>query len=326
MKNKKLFKALLFFTIIAVVFTGGFIIYALDLIASYNSDDSGHIILDISTDTGHVSTNMPVNFTHTYPSIPVLSPQELKESAPTYILEEFFSQSRFAHMAVYYHNINTGFVFEHNPNRQYFAASLTKAVYALYIYQKADLGLTNLNDTHIFLEDYYTGGSGIIRHNHSIGEAFTQGQLLGYNITLSDNVAIRMLRSIHGLYGFYDFVEALGGSPGLMHNITYSRTTAREAGLFAMAIYSYIEGGNTYSRQFLDHLLNNHYPFILSSYPVASKTGWWHDFGGAWHDMSIVYAPSPFVLVVLSNNYGGGDTELIREVAWFLEEFNRHFY
>ena len=327
-KNKNGFlKVMLALTAVAIVGTGGFVAYALGLLIEFTENEyyQNNIILDIGTETTSAS-NTPIAFTHTTYPTETASPQYLKETAPTYKLNEFLSQSRFAHMAVYYHNINTGFVFEHNANRVYFAASLTKAPFALYIYQKAEAGYTNLFDYHVFEEDYYATGSGIIRNNHGIGTPLTQAQLLGYNLYLSDNVALRMLRSIHGLDGFYAFVRGLGGDSTLIHNITYSRTTAREAGRFAMAMHNYIDSDGRYSRQFLDHLLNNHYPFILSNYPVASKTGWWHDFGGAWHDMSIVYAPSPYVLVVLSNNFGGDDTPLIQEIAWFIEGFNSHFY
>lgn len=242
---------------------------------------------------------------------------------PIHILEEFFSQ--FPHMAVYYHNIERDFTFAHNGDRVYFAASLTKAPFAMYIYQKADQGHTDLNSKHPFLQKYYAGGSGVIRHNFEIGQYLTQNQLLAYNIFHSDNVALRMLRSIHGLDGFTEFVADLGGDPTLIHNITYSRTTSNQAGILTRAMYDYIESGSPYSRVFLDHLLNNHHSFISSGYPVAGKTGWFDSFGGAWHEMAIVYAPSPFVLVILSDRYGGVDNPNFQQIIAFLERFNRQY-
>lgn len=251
--------------------------------------------------------------------------QYLKYDVPYYILYEFFNESRFNHIAVHYHNIATGFTFNHNPNRVYFAASTTKAPFALYIYKKAEQGKTDLNYTHIFKQQYYTQGSGIIRHNYELGHTFNQHQLLGYNLYLSDNIALRMLRSIHGVDGFRKFTASLGANPNLIYNITYSRTTATQLGIFAKAMYDYINSNSIYSRQFLNHLLNNHYTFITSSYPTASKTGWWQGFGGAWHELAIIYAPSPYILVILSDNYGGSDTPLMQEISEFIEEFNRYF-
>ncbi|MCL1997020.1 MAG: class A beta-lactamase-related serine hydrolase [Defluviitaleaceae bacterium] len=250
-------------------------------------------------------------------------PFESRFDSHTYVLEQFFSGFP-SRIAVYYHNPEIGFTFTRNGERVYFAASLTKAPFALYIYQKADVWLTDLSSAHPFLEEYYAGGSGIIRHNFEFGHYFSQHQLLAYNLFHSDNVALRMLRSIHGVAGFTRFIEGLGGDSSLIHNITYSRTTANQAGLLMRAKYDYINRGGRYSRTFLDHLLNNHYPFFESNYPVASKTGWFPLFGGAWHKMAIVYAPSPFILVILSDNYGGYDTPYFNEIVAFLEEFNRY--
>lgn len=240
-----------------------------------------------------------------------------------HILEEFFNQ--FDHIGVYYHNINSGFSFSHNGYRNFFAASLTKAPFSMYIYKKADNNLINLNDVHPFLSEYFSSGSGIIRHTYKIGAQISQRQLLAYNLFKSDNIALRMLRSIHGTEGFTSFVYSLGANPNHIHNITYSRTTARDAGLITLAMYNYIESGSAHSREFLNHLLNNHYSFFVSSYPIAGKTGWFHNFGGAWHEMAIIYAPSPFILVVLSNNYMY-DTPLLQKISTFIEEFNSTWF
>ncbi|MCL1936024.1 MAG: class A beta-lactamase-related serine hydrolase [Defluviitaleaceae bacterium] len=245
-----------------------------------------------------------------------------KREIPTHILEDFMKQ--FPHIAVYYSNIYNDFTFTHNPNRVYFAASLTKAPYAMYIFQKADNGEINLSEEHPFLREYFAGGSGIIQDKYSFGHMFSQRQLLGYNIYFSDNIALRMLRSIHGLDGFIEFVQSLGINGDNVHNITYSRTTAVDSGILTRAMYDYINSNEQHSKEFLNHLLNNHYGFIRSDYPIASKTGWFDGFGGAWHEMAIVYAPSPYILVLLSNNYGGEDTEIFNKIADFIEEFNRN--
>lgn len=251
-------------------------------------------------------------------------PEEESVEIPIYILSEFLSQ--WNHIAVYYSNIHNDFSFSHNGDRVYFAASITKAPFAMYIYKLAEAGLTDLTSLHPFLPIFRTGGSGIIRHDHVYGDLFSQHQLLGYNLYLSDNIATRMLRDIHGYASFSRFVSELGSNPNFVYNITYSRTSANDAGILMRAMYDYISSGGTYSRVFLNNLLNNHFPFIKSSYPVAGKTGWFPQFGGAWHEIAIVYAPSPFILVVLSNNYGGADTPIFQEISMFIEEFNREWF
>lgn len=246
------------------------------------------------------------------------------EAVPVHELQDFLAQ--WPHLAVYYHNIHTGFSFAHNGERDYFAASLTKAPFAFYIYTLAEAGLTDLNSLHPFTPAYRTGGSGIIRHAHRYGDLFSQQQLLGYNLYLSDNIATRMLRGIHGYQGLTQFATHIGANPHNIRNITYSRTTARDAAIWMLAMYDFIATGSPYGQMLLEHLLNNHFPFLATQNPRAGKTGWFPRYGGAWHEMSIVYAPSPFVLVVLSNNYGGDDTPIMQAISLFIEDFNQTWF
>ena len=90
-------------------------------------------------------------------------------------------------------------------------------------------------------------------------------------------------------------------------------------------IFFKIESNQRYSNEFKQNLLNNQFPFITADYPVASKTGWYHRYGGAWHSMAIIYAPSPFSLTILSSERSGiaEDYAAYRYIAHAFQEFNR---
>jgi len=226
-------------------------------------------------------------------------------------------------ISVYFENIETGFVYRFNADRVYFSASVPKAMYALYLYQLAEQGRVNLDSVHEFTYGDANWGSGIIQRQYDFGATFTLRELLRLNISESDNVATNILRRTNGIYGYKNFISRLGGDPALVgNNVMNSNLTANEAGLFANEIFAYIESDGRYSHEFRSHLLNNQFPFIVSCYPVASKTGW--TTYRAWHDMAIVYAPSPFILVILSAREGWTDDDFadFAQISMTFQEFN----
>ncbi|MCL2170423.1 MAG: class A beta-lactamase-related serine hydrolase, partial [Defluviitaleaceae bacterium] len=254
------------------------------------------------------------------------TPRELTDCEKTNELIEFMEQ--FGDLvSVHFENLESGFIFQHYGNRRFFGASATKAPFALYIYQKARDGCTNLNSRHYFTEIDYWGGSGRIRHNYEFGASFTQHELLHLMLAPSDNVATRILRRAHGLIGYREFIASLGGNTSYIQNITYSYLSANEAGFYMREIFHFINSGGAYSREFRQNLQANRYPFITSTHPVASKSGWAANFGGAWHDMAIVFAPSPYVVALLSTLDGSAsDRAMYNQISRFLEDFNTRWF
>lgn len=251
---------------------------------------------------------------------------ELDEQALRTELIEFMAQFGDT-VSIFYENLETRFSFSHNGDMIYFGASATKAPFAFYILGKAANGETNLNSIHSFTNSDYWGGSGIIRHNYRIGSTFTQERLLYLMIAPSDNIATRILRRYHGLNGFRDFVYNIGGNPDFIQNLTYSYISANEAGLFMREMYRFINADSTYGYMLKNLLLSNRYKFIISTYSVASKSGWAANFGGAWHDMAIIFAPSPYTLSLLSTRAGNtSDRAVYDSISMFIEDFNRRHF
>ena len=204
-------------------------------------------------------------------------------------------------VSVYFANIETGFVFQHNPDRIYHGASVPKAFFSMYIYQKADRGQTNL-DT---------------RHRFPRGGTLTQREMLRRNLMYSCNDSTIGLRDVHGTVGYRQWVAALGNNPDWVSNsIMGSRLNLAESSRFAWAIWHYIESDAQHAAEFKRHLLNNQFPFIVSDYPIASKTGW---TSTVFHDMAIVYADSPYILIILSQR---ANHAIFREISMAFQRFN----
>lgn len=253
-------------------------------------------------------------------------PEPEPEPCITEKIYEFMEQFD-GQIAVFFENLESGFQFAYQGDRVFFGASATKAPFALYIYLKAEEGRTNLNTIMHFTEGDYWLGSGIIRHIYEYGQYFTQRRLLHLMLAPSDNIATRILRRHHGLAGYRTFIESIGGSSHFVQNLTYSYLSANEAGLIMRESFNYIQSDGRYSDEFLQNMLANRYPFVISDYPIASKSGWAESFGGAWHDMAIIFAPSPYTLSLLSSLEGTPNDRIkYNTISMFFQDFNyRHF-
>jgi len=230
----------------------------------------------------------------------------LNFSPPTVELEIFLRQFS-TDVSVHFENMETGFIYQYNAQRIYPSASVTKAVYGLYIFQQAERGLIDLDNTVIYI--------------------FSIREILRMSISESNDSAIIMLVEAFGLEGYIDFIEELGGNAWHVGGVVMdSQLTAVEAGIFTRAIFEYLEGGGTYSEEFKNQLLANQFPFIVSDYPVASKSGWYAPY--AWHDLAIIYAPSPYALVILSHRGGWAeqDYEDFRQISMAFQEFNDKWF
>ena len=230
-------------------------------------------------------------------------------------------------ISVFYKNLASGFIYRHNADRVYFAASVTKAFYALYLFQLAEQGILCLDTEHTFTGADFMDGSGIIRERYPVGTTFTLRELLRLNVSYSDNIATLILVREHGAEGFRHFLTDLGGNPSQMGwGIMDFNMSAEEAGIFLYEVYQYIEKGSEYALFLKSDLLDNQYPFIVSDYPIASKTGWTSFY--AWHDAAIVYATSPYILVIFTARGGWAETDFqdFEEIGMAFQRFNAEWF
>jgi len=230
-------------------------------------------------------------------------------------------------ISVYYKNLASGFVYRHNADRVYYAASVTKAFYALYLFQLAEQGVLCLDTEHTFTYADFMDGSGIIRYQYPVGTSFTLRELLRLNVSYSDNIATLILVREHGAEGFRQFLTELGGNLYEMGwGIMDFNMSAEEAGIFLQEVHRYIEEGSEYALALKSDLLDNQYPFIVSDYPIASKTGWTSFY--AWHDAAIVYATSPYILVIFTARGGWTETDFqdFEEISMAFQRFNTQWF
>lgn len=143
-----------------------------------------------------------------------------------------------------------------------------------------------------------TSSSGALTAD-ALGSSFTVGELIGYAIRYSDNMAYRLLFNAYGRTAYNAWVQKLG-IPGLQifSSSGYTNICADDLSRGMLRILQYAQ---TDSR-LVDLLLQPSYTPRTASgveYPVASKYGY-QTVAKAYHEATIVFAPEPYVLVVMS--------------------------
>jgi len=265
---------------------------------------------------------------------------------PTYAslsqLDTFFNRYG-DRIGIYYKNLETGFTYTFNPDMVFFGASLNKAQYALYIHIAAERGYIDMYAVHTFTSSDWWGGTGIIRFMPA-GARLTTRELLRHAVVYSDNVAHRMLaRYMERIsFSYRDFVQEIGASPYLIRNIYSHNTSAADTAIWFYALHTYLESDSRYGHYLLYDLLNTAYyshPYFTrgrvfggsspvnvrlmhTCYPMAQKYGWAVE---SFNVAGIVYAGSPFMLVIISDMDSGAH-DLFKEISQLMQEFNGRYF
>ena len=221
-------------------------------------------------------------------------------------------------VAVGYYDITSGYQYTYNGTHSFPAASVIKAPFCRYVLGMAEQNGLDLSTTLTYTEDMYVGGTGSIK-NDEFGSTYTQAELIKLAIRKSDNIAFKMLRQVYPTTGFKQYAKSIGITDiAGIKNVNSSNINAVNAITYMKDIYSYITGDNQYGKTLETHMRSTINPMIRSKYTVVRKYGW---MDGAYHDMAIIKAPRPYILVILSDHSEGtkDDLEMFRVISEAVE-------
>ncbi len=234
-------------------------------------------------------------------------------------LEKLFAE-RDGRISLIFHDINSGYTYSQLPEKDYFVASIIKAPYCLYLLQLAESGELDLSEKLVYESRFYSGGTGDIQKK-PVGSVFTIDELIRYCIERSDNIGFRMLLNRYPAQGFVDWAEKLGikNLEGIKDLIN-GRINADDAMIYLKAINAYIKTDTPGAKKLKEHMLNTINPIIFADYPVIRKYGW---AKGAYHDIAIIDAPNPYLLVLLTDcdEANASDRGLFWRISYKIQEF-----
>ena len=207
-------------------------------------------------------------------------------------------------VALWFMDIDSGAQYMYNAGLQFSYASIMKAPYAAYLYTRAALGTCDLAEVIVVGPEStkgYEQNTGIIR-TMPLPAPFTVEQLIGYAVSESDTVALKVLLKRYPAADFLQWAAEQGVSDAqAVNSVASGKISAADAGILLQALYKVIQE-NPYGPQLRTHMELAANKLIKSNYPVAHKYGWDED---AFHDIAVVFAPHPYLMVILTDKWGG---------------------
>ncbi|HAU31022.1 MAG TPA: serine hydrolase [Desulfotomaculum sp.] len=226
---------------------------------------------------------------------------------------------------IYFKDLDSGAVFDINGNEPITAASLVKVPAVLYLNTLIDQGELNWDDTVAYESGVdYQSGAGTLQFSARDGDEYSLRTLANLSITVSDNIAYRMIVRKVGKDNLANFMRSLGGEtvfPG-----GWNITTAEDMGKYVEAILKFNEKNPEMGQKLLYDMAHSIYNVGLNgridkSVTVSHKEG---DVTGVANDAGIVFAERPYILVVLTKNVDDIDRgfERIAEISRIVYDYH----
>ncbi|MBE3575768.1 MAG: serine hydrolase [Firmicutes bacterium] len=211
--------------------------------------------------------------------------------------------------AVYFQDLISGRSFGINDTEPMWAASTIKVPLVLYINQLAAQGDLDWQEKLAYQADDYQGGAGILQFSAHPGDRYSLRVLANLSITVSDNIAARMLMRFVGKDSLAAYMRQIGGE--LVFPDGQNLTTARDMGAYIRAVLAFRDQNPALGGRLLDDMANSIYHVGLpgklpQTLTVAHKEGDLWAGGadkGVADDVGVVFGSRPYILVVLSKGW-----------------------
>lgn len=196
-----------------------------------------------------------------------------------------------------YYNLLTNEIVSINESKEFIAASTYKIGLNLLVYNLADIGEINLNDTITYESSDYEEGTGLLCTQSTIG-AYTIQELLDLSIQYSDNIATNMLGRYLG--GHASVREKLYELLNIDYKYEENTITADIEYQILMYIYNHKDSENythlidTLTKTEFHERLDKYIPQDIVAHKVGSNESYIHDVG-------IILSDTPYILVIYTN-------------------------
>lgn len=329
----------------------GFVVYVLaENKATQTSGDTtsqNQFIPDNTYDENDLPGNSDDSFEDVDPVIPEVVPNPVPEGdqpytgviAPAFTAEEIKQLNTMIEgynggVSVYYEDLHSGNVYTFNEDEKYFVASIIKAPYCMYLYDLASQGKCDLTEIVKITTKDFKEGTGKIKDieferdpdtQEMIPIEMTVQELISYSLLYSDNTAMEMLRKMYNYEGYTEYALSLGiNYKEDIEHITNGKLTAKDGGVYAKALNTFFKT-NPYGEALKSDMMKTRNAMIRSKSPMARKYGWAEE---AFHDMAIVYAEHPYVMVILTNHDSGkrDDYKIFAEISTAIEKLQASKY
>lgn len=236
-----------------------------------------------------------------------------------------YIQGQGGRIGVYFRDVRSGASFGINEREPITAASSIKAPIVLYLLQQVADGKLHLEDTVAYQADTdYSSGAGVIQFFTHDGARYSLGVLANLAISVSDNIAWKMLLRHLGKDNIAAYFRSLGGETVYPDGANIS--TARDLGIYLQALLDFAGAHPDLGESLLQHMSHTIFdeegipPGVPDNVQVAHKVG---TVTGVANDIGIVFlADRPYILCVMTDGVG----QSIDDGFAAIEEISRLVY
>lgn len=212
-----------------------------------------------------------------------------------------FVESRPQRIGIYFKDLTSQQTWGIDEELPIPAASTVKVPIALYVNELVAQGRLRWSDRVRYERDLdLAGGAGVLQYDGIDGGTYSLRVLTNLLITISDNVAWRMLTRHLGKENIAAFMRSLGGRT--VYPDGQNISTARDMGLYMEAVLRFAERQPELGERLLDDLAHTIWHVGLpgelpTDVRVAHKEG---DITGVADDVGVVFARRPYILAIMS--------------------------
>lgn len=228
--------------------------------------------------------------------------------------------------SVVYEDVSTGFKYAYNEDTIYYGASLIKLVEVMYIFDEAERGNIDINETITYTSNYKKTYS-VGMEKHKIGDEVSLKELISYAIMYSDNSAHFMLIDYIGKENLKKYGKSLGAKYTLYGTDTFGSQTAFDTNIYLEHAYEIIENNDEYGPLLKEYMMNTYYNSLYltdeENNNVAHKYGWYSYY---YHDIGIVYESRPYLISILTLHGRDNYEDVVKDIHEKVNELHNFFY
>lgn len=211
--------------------------------------------------------------------------------------------------------------FFYNSELPFFSACTIKAPYILSVCKYMEENNIDENIQITYEKKHYHGGSGKIRHG-SYGTKYTLKELITMSLSISDNVAYKMLLDYFGRDYHNNLMKELGCDSLVISNMWASKCQANDFVVAWNEIYRYFQTESKCAKIFKEACTNTTFNYGCEG---VEKDGTWDyshksgdNFGAscAYNDVCIIWKDRPYIFAVFTKSEGASsDKQVVNKIA-----------
>ncbi|MGE5528120.1 MAG: serine hydrolase, partial [Patescibacteria group bacterium] len=240
-------------------------------------------------------------------------------------IQKFITSQAGMTYGIYFKDLTSGKSFGINDTWAFPAASCVKVPLVLYLNELVNNARLDWQDKVTYMSDLdYQGGAGALQFFARDGDKYSLRVLANLAITISDNIATRMLMRYLGKNNLIRYMRSMGAQT--VYPNGENKSSPRDMALYVEAVINYAKKRPD-GRRLLDDMANPIWHVGLpgklpENITVAHKEG---DLTGVADDIGVVYGSRPYILAVMSTgvpneDVGFGNIATLSRMAYDYQE------